>query len=121
MKVKIIDCRRWRLICLAAIPSVFNVGVDPVTVGLVASLNRPGGNVTGMTLLTASLAAKRLGLPRELIGKTDLMAVLVNSTMSEGVTQATDGPGSAREPVQRSIILSAVIDAEIEAAIGNLA
>jgi putative ABC transport system substrate-binding protein len=103
------------------IPIVFNVGVDPVTVGLVASLNRPGGNVTGMTLLTASLAAKRLGLLRELIGKADLMAVLVNSTISEGVTQATDVQDAARETGQRIIILNAATDAEIDAAFATLA
>ncbi len=57
------------------IPIVFSVGVDPVDTGLVASLNRPGGNLTGVTLLTASLGAKRVGLLRELIPKADLMAV----------------------------------------------
>jgi putative ABC transport system substrate-binding protein len=103
------------------VPVVFNVGVDPVAAGLVVSLNRPSGNVTGVTLLTASLAAKRLGLLRELIGKADLMAVLVNATTSEGITQATDVQDAARAVGQRIIVLSAATDAEIDVAFATLA
>jgi putative tryptophan/tyrosine transport system substrate-binding protein len=103
------------------VPVVFNVGVDPVAAGLVSSLNRPSGNVTGVTLLTASLAAKRLGLLRELTGKADLMAVLVNAATSEGMTQATDVQDAARALGQRIIVLRAATDAEIDAAFATLA
>jgi ABC-type uncharacterized transport system substrate-binding protein len=103
------------------VPVVFSVGVDPIAAGLVASLNRPGGNVTGVTLLTASLAAKRLGLLRELIGKADLMAVLVNTTISEGMTQATDVQDAARAVGQEIIVLNAAMDAEIDAAFATVA
>jgi putative ABC transport system substrate-binding protein len=102
------------------IPVVFSVGVDPVAAGLVAGLNRPGGNVTGVTLLTASLAAKRLGLLRELVGKADLMAMLVNTTTTEGITQKTDAEDAARELGQRIIILSAATDEGIDAAFATL-
>jgi putative tryptophan/tyrosine transport system substrate-binding protein len=60
------------------IPIVFAIGGDPVTQGLVASLSRPGGNVTGLTLLTTELNGKRLGLLRELVPKASLIAVLIN-------------------------------------------
>jgi putative tryptophan/tyrosine transport system substrate-binding protein len=103
------------------IPVVFGVGVDPVAAGLVASFNRPGGNATGVTLLTASLGTKRLGLLRELIGKADLIAVLVNSTTSEGVTQATDVQAAGRETGQRIIVLNVATDAEIDDAFAALA
>ena len=101
------------------IPIVFSVGVDPVEFGLVASLNQPGGNLTGVTLLTASLGAKGVGLLRELIPKADLMAVLVNTT-SEGMTQAKDVQDAAREAGLRAVVLNAATDADIDAAFAML-
>jgi putative ABC transport system substrate-binding protein len=101
------------------IPIVFSVGVDPVDTGLVASLNRPGGNLTGVTLLTASLGAKRVGLLRELIPKADLMAVLVNTT-PEGMTQAKDVQDAARKAGLRAIVLNAATDADIDATFATL-
>jgi putative ABC transport system substrate-binding protein len=62
----------------SSIPIVFGVGEDPVRLGLVASLARPGGNVTGVNFFTAEVAAKRLGLLRELAPRTTRVAVLVN-------------------------------------------
>jgi putative ABC transport system substrate-binding protein len=60
------------------IPIVFQVGVDPVATGLVTSLNRPGGNLTGVTQLSTDLVAKRLGLLREMTPKAGVIALLVD-------------------------------------------
>jgi putative ABC transport system substrate-binding protein len=64
----------------ATTPIVFGVAVDPVEVGLVASLNRPGGNVTGVTNLNAEVGPKRLELLHELLPKVTIIAVLVDPT-----------------------------------------
>jgi len=62
------------------IPIVFMNAADPVAIGLVASFNRPGGNVTGVTLLSAELVAKRLGILRDLLPSVKKIAMLVNPT-----------------------------------------
>jgi putative ABC transport system substrate-binding protein len=62
------------------IPIIFNVGVDPVAAGLVASLNRPGGNVTGVSNLSGAVMAKRLELFHELVPEAAVIALLVNPT-----------------------------------------
>src|SRR5229473_3194603 len=95
------------------IPVVFETGEDPVEAGLVASISRPGRNVTGVTLFTTLLGAKRLGLLRDLV-KPELIGLLVNSTR-EGTTQARDVQGAARE-----VVLQAGTDREIEAAFAAL-
>jgi putative ABC transport system substrate-binding protein len=72
------------------IPIVFAIGGDPVKNGLVASLNRPGGNVTGVSYLTNELGAKRLGLLRDLLPNAGMIAALVNPTNPNAESDAKD-------------------------------
>jgi putative ABC transport system substrate-binding protein len=64
----------------STIPIVFHTGADPVAAGLVESLNRPGGNITGVSFLTYVAAPKRLGLLRDLIPSLNVLGLLINST-----------------------------------------
>jgi putative ABC transport system substrate-binding protein len=80
-----------------SIPIVFTVGVDPVEVGLVAAMNRPGGNLTGVTLLGVELEPKRLELLRELIPMATIIAALVNPNSPAAETQSKEMQASARK------------------------
>jgi putative ABC transport system substrate-binding protein len=86
----------------STIPIVFIIGGDPVKLGLVASLNRPGGNVTGVTILSGTLTAKRLELLRELVPGVEVVAVLVNPASPEATTQLSDVQTAARTIGQKS-------------------
>jgi putative tryptophan/tyrosine transport system substrate-binding protein len=105
----------------STIPIVFGIGEDPVKEGLVPSLNRPDGNVTGATFFTALLGAKRLGLLRELVPQAEVIALLVNQNSSQGQGQAKDVQEAARDLGQRLIVVNGGTDADIEAAFANLA
>jgi putative ABC transport system substrate-binding protein len=99
----------------AQIPIVFNVGLDPVRVGMVASVSRPGGNATGVTSSLYELGAKQLGLVRELVPKGAVIGMLVNPVdpWSESVTANTQA--GARAVGQQLVILNASTEAEIDA------
>jgi putative ABC transport system substrate-binding protein len=103
------------------IPVIFHAGIDPVRAGLVPSLSRPGGNVTGVTFFTAALEPKRLGLLRELIPGADLVAVLLNPNYPDADVQRKDVSEATREIGQRTLILTATMDTEIDAAFATLA
>ena len=105
----------------ATIPIIFGIGEDPVKEGLVASLNRPGGNMTGATFSTALLSAKRLGLLRQLVPTALVIALLVNQNSSQGQGQTKDAEEAARAIGQRLIILDGGTDEEIEASFASLA
>jgi putative ABC transport system substrate-binding protein len=97
-----------------AVPIIFGVGIDPVAVGLVASVNRPGGNVTGATFSGALLGAKRLGLLRELVPGAEQIALLVNPNTSQGQTQTRDVQRAAATVGQRLVVLSGSSDEAID-------
>ena len=98
------------------IPIVFTSREDPVKLGLVASYNRPGGNVTGVALLVDVLGAKRLGLLREIVPAATLIAVLLNSTWPTFDTQLNDVQEAARAVGQQIHVLRANTEREIDGA-----
>ena len=80
----------------ATIPIVFVVGGDPVANGLVTSLNRPGGNITGMTVMSAELVLKRLELLREIAPKLAALAMLANPLSPESTSEIKDVQAAAQ-------------------------
>jgi putative tryptophan/tyrosine transport system substrate-binding protein len=100
------------------IPIVFNVGTDPVHDGLVASLNRPGGNLTGVYSLSGDLVAKRLGLLHELVTKAEKIVVLANPTADQA--QVRDARAAAATLGLQIDVLNARTESEIETAFASL-
>jgi putative ABC transport system substrate-binding protein len=98
------------------IPIVFSSGADPVKLGLVASLNRPGGNVTGISWLTFALDGKRLGLLRELVPKLSVLPVLLNPTFVDATRQLREIQQAAQTIGQSITILNASNIREIDVA-----
>src|SRR5262249_262651 len=104
------------------IPIVFGGGGDPVTLGLVASLARPGGNVTGISFLTQEIAAKRLGLFHDLVPKAARIAMLVNpANRSIAELMLRDIPEAARALGVQIQVVNASTSREIEAAFATIA
>ena len=104
----------------STVPIVFNMGADPAQLGLVASLNRPGGNVTGIAMLAVELEAKRLELLRELVPGSALIAMLVNPSNAQAETQSREVQRAARAVGQRVLILTASTEQEVETAFATL-
>jgi putative ABC transport system substrate-binding protein len=98
------------------IPIVFATGSDPVRDGLVASLNRPGGNVTGVTFLNNVVAAKRLQLLRQLVPKATTIAMLVNPNSRNTEVERSDVLAAARAIGQQLLVLDISNDRDIETA-----
>jgi putative ABC transport system substrate-binding protein len=98
------------------IPIVFSSGGDAVKLGLVASLNRPGGNVTGVNLVFGALGAKRLDLLRGLVPKADAIAVLVNPNYPSTATEVQDVQAGARTLALQINIANAVAASDLEPA-----
>jgi len=102
----------------ATIPIVFTLGGDPVKLGLVDGLSRPGGNATGMSIFSATLLAKRLQVARELVpaAADALLAALMNPANPENATDTQDLQDAARTMGQRLAIVNASADSELVAA-----
>jgi putative ABC transport system substrate-binding protein len=104
----------------AAIPIAFTVGGDPVGAGLVESFNRPGGNLTGVTLYGTLVEPKRLGLLHDLAPNVTLVGTLVNPSFPAAANQAQDIEAAARAIGQRVVVATANNDDELEAAFASL-
>jgi ABC-type uncharacterized transport system substrate-binding protein len=98
------------------IPIVFGNGGDPLTSGLVASLNRPGGNVTGMTFYTVALAGKRLELMRALVPTAMAMGFLVNRNNPAEEPEIKDAEGAARAHRVRLEVVNITNERDIDVA-----
>jgi putative tryptophan/tyrosine transport system substrate-binding protein len=104
----------------ATIPIVFQSGVNPVTAGLVASLNRPGGNVTGVTTLGVEVESKRLELIHEVVPNATIVALLVNPA-SNVDTQSENTQEAARIIGLKLHVLRASAEHDFDAVFANLA
>ena len=100
-------------------PIVFGIGGDPVKLGLVASLNRPGGNITGVSLLTSSLEAKRLGLLGELVPKAAVIAVLVNPNYAQAQAQKAEVQEGAHNIGKQIVVVNASSDRDFDPAFAS--
>ena len=104
----------------ATIPIVFLTGGDPVRSGLVASLNRPGGNITGVSTFNAELGTKALQLLHELVPKTTAIALLVNPNNPTAERQSADVQTAARVIGPELVVLRASTEREIDIAFAKL-
>jgi putative ABC transport system substrate-binding protein len=104
----------------STIPIVFVVGSDPVKAGLVASYNRPGGNITGMNILTDTLEAKRLGLLHELVPHAATIGFLVNPRFASAVSQLEQTREAAHGLALAIYPMPVSTEGEIEVAFGTI-
>jgi len=102
------------------IPIVFTAGDDPVASGLVPSLNRPGGNLTGVYQFAAGLEAKRLGLLHEMVPKATTIAVLVNPNYSGSENQLREVQEAAASLGVQLVIVRANVESDFDAAFSTL-
>jgi len=125
-QVAVIVATGGNIVALAAkaatstIPIVFTTGGDPVLMGLVTSLNRPGGNITGISALTGLLGAKRLEILHELVPKAAMIGVVMNPTNPSAEAYARELQEAARTRGQQIHILNASTEGEIDIAFASL-
>jgi putative ABC transport system substrate-binding protein len=104
----------------STVPIVFDTGFDPIELGLVASLNRPGGNLTGVSNLNVELGPKRLELARELVPSATIIALLVNPTNPNAKSLLTDHQAAARTFGLELHVLSASNERDFDAVFADL-
>ena len=103
-----------------AIPIVFVGALDPVKAGLVASLNRPGGNITGITFIGASLGGKRLELARELMPNVGVVALLTHPHSPDALEELRELESVAKATGQQLLVVSATTDQDFEGAFASI-
>jgi putative ABC transport system substrate-binding protein len=102
------------------IPIVFTFGADPVREGYVASLNRPGGNVTGISFFNPLLSAKGMGLLHELVPNAAVIALMTNPKLPESARTLSDAQEAARTLGRQLLVLNASVPSEIDTAFATL-
>jgi putative ABC transport system substrate-binding protein len=102
------------------IPVIFRIGADPIALGLVNSLNRPGANITGVTSLTVEVGPKRLEVLHQLVPTAPIMALLLNPTSPFAETLTRDVEAAARTLGQRIHVLNASTDTDLSSAFAHL-
>jgi putative tryptophan/tyrosine transport system substrate-binding protein len=107
-------------VATSTIPIIFAAGVDPVKAGLVASLNRPGGNVTGVFFFSSVLRTKRLELLHEMVPKAAVIGMLTNPNSPGGASEATDVQAAARALGRQFTVLSAGNESDIDTAFADI-
>jgi putative tryptophan/tyrosine transport system substrate-binding protein len=105
----------------STIPIVFNMTADPVALGVVASLNRPGGNVTGVAIMGVELEPKRLELLREITLVPSLIGLLINPSNPQARGQLREFEGAAGRIGQQVLVARASTEDDVRAAFANLA
>ena len=105
----------------ATIPIVFLIGGDPIALGLVASMSRPGANITGVAVLNVALTAKRLELLREVVPAPVVIAMLLSPTSAYTDPETREIEAAARAGGQQLVFVKAASEAEIDAAFSTLA
>ena len=104
----------------STIPIVFNLGADPIELGLVTNLNRPGGNITGIAMMIVEVETKRLELLHELAPASTSLAILLNPSNAQAQTQERDAQRAARVIGRQVLVLKAGTEHEIEMAFAAL-
>jgi ABC-type uncharacterized transport system substrate-binding protein len=104
----------------STVPVVFTTGDNPVQTGLVPSLGRPGGNVTGVHVLFTELESKKLGLLRDVVPQADVVAALVNQTRPVASSQTAELQAAAQKFGQRVQIIHAATEQDIEPAFASM-
>jgi putative ABC transport system substrate-binding protein len=104
----------------AKIPIVFITGDDPVENGLVKSLSRPGGNITGVSLISSVLGSKQIGLLRELVSTAASIAFLMNPSNSSSVRNVSEAKDAAQSVWKKVHVLQAATVTEIETAFAKM-
>jgi putative tryptophan/tyrosine transport system substrate-binding protein len=104
----------------STIPIIFNLGADPIQLGLVTNLNRPGANITGIAVMSVEIETKRLELLHELAPTSPAIAILLNPTNAQAQTQEREANRAARVIGRHVLVLKATTEDEIERAFATL-
>ncbi len=114
--VRSVDAALAAKAATASIPIIFATGTDPVAAGLVSSINRPSGNITGVSFFHVPIIGKRFALLRELVPKAEIIAVLQDPNFSQHETETSEIQTTVRTMRQKIIVLKASREQEIDAA-----